>query len=139
MNNFSKKHNTNESPDPSIKEKIFSHTKNSELPCAVAFKIAKELGVSAEKVGKTADLLNVRLTKCQLGLFGYTPEKKIIKPKNTIDPTIDSAIQKASVDNRLPCENAWDIAASFRVPRMTISSACESLGMKIDKCQLGAF
>jgi len=136
---FTTKHDSGTKPDPIIKDKIFSHIKGNELPCAVAFQIAGELGVSPGDIGKTADLIHVRLVKCQLGLFGYAPEKKIIKPLETIDPGIESAIQKAAIDKRLSCENAWNIAVSLNVHKMTISGTCEAIGMKINKCQLGAF
>jgi len=139
MNNYSNKHNAGEKSNPLIKEKIIAHATQNELPCAVAFKIAKELGVSEMEIGKNVDLIDFRLTKCQLGLFGYTPEKKIIKSKSTVDPEIKTAIKKALVDKRLTCENAWSIAKSYDVHKMTISAACESMGIKITKCQLGAF
>lgn len=139
MNSFSNKHGADEKPDPRVKEKIIRHTVENELPCAVAFNIAKELNMLAIQVGKNADLLNYRLTKCQLGLFGYTPEKKIVKSQTTIDPEIKAAIQKALMEGRLPCEKAWSIASSFSVHKMMISAACEFMGIKINKCQLGAF
>lgn len=139
MDDFSKKHPAEEKPDSVIQDKILNSIKGSELPCAVAFSIAGELGVAAGEVGKTADLLDLRLTKCQLGLFGYTPEKKILKPLSDVDPDPASAVRKASVDNRLSCKEAWDIAASLKVPKMRISGACETMGIKIIKCQLGAF
>jgi len=78
---FADKHGAGVRVNELIKEKIISQTKNNELACAKAFKIADELNVSAAEVGKTADLLEMRLAKCQLGLFGYKPEKKIVKPK----------------------------------------------------------
>jgi hypothetical protein len=40
---FSQKHGNQIAVDPSIKEKIVAHAKGSELPCAVAFKLAEEL------------------------------------------------------------------------------------------------
>ena len=139
MVDFSKKHSGNEKPDPIIRDAILNSIKGSELPCAVAFSIAGELGIAAAEIGKAADLLDLRLTKCQLGLFGYTPEKKILKPLSAVDPDMEKAIRKASVDNRLSCRDAWDIAALFKVPKMKISGACEAMGLKIKPCQLGAF
>jgi len=139
MNNFSNKHNAGIKPNPLIKEKIIDNAVDNKLPCAIAFKIAKELGVSASEIGKNADLINFRLTKCQLGLFGYTPEKKIIKPQDTVDDEIKTTIKTAVVDNKLTCENAWQIAATYNVHKLAVSAACEFMGIKITKCQLGAF
>lgn len=139
MNNFSSKHSAGEKPNPMVSEKIIKHAMENELPCAVAFSITKELGIPAIEIGKNMDLLNYRLTKCQLGLFGYKPEKKIVKKQNSVDPEIKTAIEKALIESKLTCENAWSIAASFGVHKITISAACESMGIKINKCQLGAF
>ena len=42
---------------------------NGALPCAVAHRLAEELGVSIPDVGWAADAAKVRITKCQLGCF----------------------------------------------------------------------
>ncbi len=39
------------------------------LPCAVAHRLAEQLGVSVPDVGWAADVAKVRITKCQLGCF----------------------------------------------------------------------
>jgi len=41
----------------------------SRVPCASALEIAKSLGITAAAVGKTADKLNIRIKKCQIGCF----------------------------------------------------------------------
>ena len=111
-----------EKPDSSIANEILQRAKNAELPCAIAFDIAKALDVPAARVGRTADLLNVRLTQCQLGLFGYQPNKKIVKPHTQIDPNVKDAVLNALLDERLPCEYAWDIASRLNIAKMTVSS-----------------
>jgi len=35
-------------------------------------------------VGGTIDLLEIHLNKCQLGLFGYSPKKMIVKPAENV-------------------------------------------------------
>ena len=55
--------------DTELEEKVTSSLVDGKLPCAVAFKIAKELKVSPQKVGETADKLGIRIAKCQLGCF----------------------------------------------------------------------
>ena len=113
--------------------------RNGELACAVAFSVAEELGKTPQQVGKAADLLGFRLVKCQLGLFGYAPEKKIVKPKRPEDPELAAAIREAAAQGRLSCRETWRIAARFGLRKMAVSSACEALGQKIKPCQLGAF
>jgi hypothetical protein len=105
----------------------------------VAFKIAETLQVSPSDVGKTADLLEMTLVKCQLGLFGYKPNKKIVKAKAPENSDLEKAIRDALIDGKLPCRKAWDIARSQDLSKMAISAVCEHLKIKIKPCQLGAF
>ena len=136
---FSTKHESDEKPDTSIKNEILNRTKNEKIPCAVAFEISKVLQISPAKVGKTADLMNFKLTKCQLGLFGYQPNKKIVKPQDSINVDVKDAVIDALVQERLSCKQAWDIASRLQVSKMTVSGACETMGIKIKDCQIGAF
>ena len=136
---FADKHGVDVRVNEWVKEHIIGQTQNNELACAKAFKIADELNVSAAEVGKTADLLNMKLVKCQLGLFGYTPEKKIVKPKAASTIKLESAIQDSLAEGALPCAKAWEIARNFDISKMTVSAVCEQLKIKIRPCQLGAF
>ena len=136
---FADKHNSDTKIDERIKNALEQETKNNEVPCAVAFKIAKKLEIPPSDVGKTADLLEMHLVKCQLGLFGYKPDKKIVKPKAPEDSNLEKAIRDALIDGKLPCRKAWDIARSQDLSKMTISGVCEYLKIKIKPCQLGAF
>ena len=136
---FSDKHGPAASVDGSIKDKVAANAKEGELPCAVAFKIVDELKTTPAEVGKTVDLLDFRLVKCQLGLFGYKPDKKIVKPKFLEDPELENTIRSALSDEKLACRDAWDIARQFQVSKLTVSNACEALKIKIKPCQLGAF
>jgi hypothetical protein len=136
---FVEKHGPDAQPDSVIKNEIIKRTPKNEIPCAVAFEIAKELQVSPDAVGMTADLINYRLVKCQLGLFGYRPQKKIVTPHHTVTEDLKNAISEALVQGRLSCKSAWDIATRFNVHKMKVSGACEAMGVKITYCQLGAF
>ena len=136
---FAEKHESNAQVNEKIKDHILRQTKNNELPCAVAHKIAADLNVSPAEVGKTADLLEMMLVKCQLGLFGYRPGKKAVKPKSPQSQDLAEAIRAALVEKKLSCRAAWDIAHRFNLPKMAVSAACEALNIKIKPCQLGAF
>jgi len=52
-----------------LEAKIKSALVDGRLPCAIAFRIAKEMKVSPRDVGKAADRLSVKLCACQLGCF----------------------------------------------------------------------
>ncbi len=136
---FSAKHGPDAQADPIIKDKVIKNAAKGDLPCAVAFKIAGELGVPPAEIGKTVDLLDLRLSKCQLGLFGYKPDKKAVKSRAPENRPMEDAIRNALDDGKLACCDAWNIASRFKVPKMTVSSACEFLSVKIKPCQLGAF
>ncbi|MGD1971640.1 MAG: hypothetical protein PVF24_08495, partial [Desulfobacterales bacterium] len=58
---FANKHDSDAKIDERIKNALEQQTKNNEVPCAVAFKIAETLQVSPSDVGKTADLLEMTL------------------------------------------------------------------------------
>jgi len=52
-----------------LETKIKSALVDGRLPCAIAFRIAKELKVSPREVGDAANRLSVKLCACQLGCF----------------------------------------------------------------------
>ncbi len=133
------KHKSDATPDSSIKYEILKHSLNSELSCVSAFLIAKRCNVSPCKVGMIANLINCRLVKCRMGLFGYKPDKKIVIPVKTTNQNIKNTITNNLVKGKLACEIAWGIASFFKVNKMTVSGICEDMNIKINKCQLGAF
>jgi hypothetical protein len=136
---FSEKHAVDTQMDPAVKQKVEDKAVNNEIACAVAFRIAEELNATPADVGKGIDLLDIKLVKCQLGLFGYSPGKKAVKPKSPRSRDLEEAIRLALVEKKLSCRAAWDIAHRFKVPKMAVSAACEALNIKIKPCQLGAF
>jgi hypothetical protein len=136
---YAKKH----PPDRKVRSEIANALKkrisDGEMSCAVAHEIAGDLRVSPAEVGFVLDSLEVRIVKCQLGLFGYRPEKKVVKPAETVPQALEEAIQKQLISDRLSCKAAWEIAERFKKGRMEVSSACEALKKKMSPCQLGAF
>ena len=137
--NYPGKHQAGEQPDEAIKIEIEKKTKSGELPCAVAFAISDNLGVPTAEVGKTADLMNYELVKCQLGLFGYKPGRRIVKPAESPDPNIEKAVTESLEGGKISCKTLWAIADRLNVPKLTVSNVCEALKIKIKSCQLGAF
>jgi hypothetical protein len=137
--NFSEKHSRMDAVDPALKSFILDRVEAGELSCKKAFDIADELTAPVGKIGKTIDLLNIKLIKCQLGLFGYKPKKKALKPLRAVDPDLKHAIMEALTEEKLSCRRAWEISSQFNVSKITVSSTCEYLGIKIGDCQLGAF
>jgi hypothetical protein len=125
--------------DYKIKEAIEKISINGNLACEEAARIASTLDKSMAEVGSTLDVQEVSITKCQLGLFGYQPNKIIVSPAPTVDPKMEEVIRKKLVNGCLPCEAAWEIANAFACSKIKVASACETLSIKIKPCQLGAF
>ena len=136
---FAKKHPAERKVNPLIADEVKGRSPEGEIPCAVAFEIVAHQKSTPEEVGFTLDALEVRVVKCQLGLFGYQPIKRIVKPTQSLPVALRDEIQKALTKNRLTCTAAWDIAARLGLRKMEVSSACETMGIKISSCQLGAF
>jgi hypothetical protein len=126
-----------------IKAKIKSSLVNGQLPCTVAHVIAYELGVKPLQVGQTASEIEVALSLCQLGCFGYGPKaegkSKILRPAAKKDENIMERLRSTAVEGSIPCLRLWQIAAEFGLERLAVSNAAEALGLKIRPCQLGCF
>ncbi len=136
---FSQKHSPDRKMNDHVAKSVREKAKDRELTCSQAFDIAKKMEVTPEEVGFTVDRLEIAISRCQLGLFGYSPVRRIVKPAETIANELEKAIRESLIENRLPCAAAWDIARTFRIARIKVCSACESMKIKITRCQLGAF
>ena len=136
---YAQKHAPTQELNQSIAKIVRERAEKGGLSCSSAFMIAAELDVLPAEVGLALDLLEIPVMQCQLGLFGYKPKKRLVKPAEVISPALKKAIHKSLVKGRLPCLAAWDIAESLTVTKLAVSMACEYLKIKIFKCQLGAF
>ena len=133
------KYQSEDQLDPERRQWILAHSREGRLPCAVAFQIVEKKNMSPEEIGAYADVLQIRLAKCQLGLFGYQPEKRIVKKVATIDARLQEALRQKAANNRLACADAWEIAATLKISKLEVGNACETMSIKMHSCQLGAF
>ena len=122
-----------------ITEAVKKRSRQGALTCPLAFKIAGELVVLPGEVGKAMDVLEINIVKCQLGLFGYSPVRRIVQPAESVPEELEAAIRKALKDDRLPCAEIFRIAGEFKLAKIRVSGACEKLKIRISTCQLGAF
>jgi hypothetical protein len=139
---YAAKHPPGSKPDDKVALAVKDALKEGKLSCAAASRISKDLGVSMEEIGRTADLLEVRINKCIYGLFGRTDKsgnKMPVKPAATVSDKMRKAIDERLDDGRLSCADGWEIADTLGAPRKSIAGICETLKVKINKCQLGAF
>ncbi|HNS55327.1 MAG TPA: hypothetical protein PLQ15_04690 [Syntrophales bacterium] len=124
---------------PEVAELLKKKKVDGAMTCPLAFQAAGELGLTPAEVGLALDLMEIPISKCQLGLFGYSPVSRILQPADSVPGDLDAAIRAALKDGRLPCAAAFRIAADFKLAKIRVSSACEKLKIKISACQLGAF
>lgn len=136
---YSNKHPEGRETNPEIVKEIEKKVNNGNLTCSAASIIAGNAGVSPGEIGFTLDMMEVRIIRCQMGIFGYEPEKKVVKSMDTVSGELESAIRDKLIEGKLSCTLAWEIAKNLKIPKMDVSSACEKLGIKINSCQLGAF
>ncbi|MBL0712886.1 MAG: hypothetical protein JJV98_04230 [Desulfosarcina sp.] len=136
---YAAKHDASVAVDADLSRALESAIKNGGLRCQTAHAIARRQNKSPLEAGTAADLLNVRIVRCQLGLFGYLPRKRIVKPAETVDPALAAEIRAALENGRLPCKTAWAIADRRQLPRLAVAETCEALKIKMCDCQLGAF
>jgi len=136
---YARKHKRGAVVDPVLRDALLKSAAEGKLACKVAFDVANRLGVLPDAVGRAADLLELRLVKCQLGLFDHPPKKKIVKPADSVPPEMKKTIPAGLVNKRLPCQTAWEIAIELGIRKMEVGAACDAIGIKINKCQLGAF
>jgi hypothetical protein len=136
---FASKHTAGTKADEGISAAIREKAAEGEISCHNASAIAQKMNVEMAVVGVNIDLQNLRIVRCQMGLFGYKPESRIVKVAASVAPKLEGAIKSALIGGRLPCVAAWAIAEAQQLPRMDVASACEALGIKVKPCQLGAF
>jgi hypothetical protein len=122
-----------------LADALLSKAMDGTISCIHAEHIAAELKLTMGEVGVAVDLMEIRINKCQLGLFGYGPKKMAVKPADTVAPDLEEAIRRSLVNGRIPCLSSWELAEQFGIKKMDVSAACEALKIKVKPCQLGAF
>ena len=52
-----------------LEKRLYKASKENRILCSSALAIAKSLNISPGEVGRAANKLNIRISKCQLGCF----------------------------------------------------------------------
>jgi hypothetical protein len=115
---------------------------DGKIDCAAAERVAAALELPLPAVGETLDARELKIVKCQLGLFGFGTTRHsgaVIMPAPEVSAELEGAIRAALVGGRMPCAAAWKIADRLGLGRIEVAEACEGLAIKIKPCQLGAF
>jgi hypothetical protein len=137
--------------DDRIHQAILEHLEDGKLPCNHAFALAQSLDVDPLRVGMTANEAGIRISRCQLGLFGYGPKAegkhKIVHPMDQVPERLaarlraetESGPQAQAGEKGITCTAIWRVADGLGYRRIEASSAVEAMGIKVSRCQLGCF
>lgn len=139
---YSTKHRSSTIINEQVARMVREKSPGGEIACVTCEKISKELEVEISEVGITVDLLEIKIKKCQLGLFGYGKKPNHGKDIQVADPVSDEmkcAIEEAAENGEVTCAALWTIADQLGTKRKEVSAACETLKLKIRECQLGTF
>ncbi len=139
---YAAKHTIDIKPDARIAEAITNQLQDGKLWCASACNISDELDISLEVVGRNADLIEARITKCLLGFFGHRDaEGNKIKPEpaESVPSAVQEAINARIENGRLGCAALWEIGRETNTSKKNLGRICQTLDIKIVRCQLGAF
>lgn len=128
-----------------IRASIQAHLdEKGQLPCEAAHRIARELGIDPLSVGEQATASGIRITRCQLGFFGYAEKKglpgyKIVRQLERVPEAAAAAVRQASSDGAISCAALWQIGEAQDLSKSDMGNVAETLGIKVHPCQLGCF
>jgi hypothetical protein len=116
---------------------------NGKLPCNQAFAMAAVLDLEPLYVGLAANEAGVRISRCQLGLFGYGPKAqgkhKIVHAMDNVPERLAARLRTEAAEGGITCAAVWNAADGLGFKRIEASSAVEAMGLKVSHCQLGCF
>jgi hypothetical protein len=126
-----------------LHQAIREHLEDGELHCSQAHALAQSLGVQPLIVGLGANELDIRISRCQLGLFGYGPKSegkhKIVHAMDKVPERLAAQLRAAADGGNITCAAVWRIADRLGYRRIEASSAVEAMGIRVSRCQLGCF
>ena len=129
--------------DNTLRQAMEDRLEGGQLPCKHAFALVQTLGVDPLTVGRAANDADIRISRCQLGLFGYGPKAqgkhKIVEPMDDVPHRLSARLRAASRDGGITCRGLWRVADGLGYRRLEASSAAEAMGLKVTHCQLGCF
>ena len=104
---------------------------NGRLSCLKAFKVAKLLGIKPIKKADTCKNENIKITSCELGVFGKIAFE-------TYEEDIYKNIKQHYKNNtQVTCKTLWKEAQSTSLRR--VGSTVKNSDVDVIYCQLGCF
>jgi hypothetical protein len=122
-----------------LESAVKSALKDGYLPCAVGWKIAKDIAIPRIAVGAVMDKLGVRITDCQLGFFKVETIPHVGTAPQEPPPEITTGLRELDAAHTLTCLATFELARRLKTTPMRVSEVANILGLKIRACQLGCF
>ena len=139
---YAAKHTIDIKPDEKIAGAITDQLQNGKLSCTAACAISAQQEVSLAAIGRNADLIEARITKCLLGFFGHrdaSGEKLKPEPALSVPKAVEEAIAARGQNGVLTCKALWDVGRETNTSKKELGRICQTLNLKVVRCQLGAF
>jgi hypothetical protein len=129
--------------DEALHQAILNRLEDGHLSCSQAHAIAQALGVDPLVIGRAADDADVRISRCQLGLFGYGPKAqgkhKIVNPLEDVPAQLAAYLRAEAGEDGISCFAIWSVAERLGYKRIVAAGAVEAMGLRVSRCQLGCF
>ncbi len=129
--------------DERIHQAMLDRLEDGRLPCNQCHAIARILDVDPLTVGMAANEAGIRISHCQLGLFGYGPKAegkhKIVHAMDEVPERLAARLRANATDGAITCKAIWKVADGLGFPRLEACSAVEAMGIRVSRCQLGCF
>jgi hypothetical protein len=94
-------------------------------------------------VGFAANEAGIRISRCQLGLFGYGPKAegkhKIVHAMDEVPERLAARVRAAADEGAITCAAIWKVADGLGYRRIEASSAVEAMGLRVSHCSLACF
>ena len=129
--------------DERLHQAMLDRLEDGKLPCNQAHAIAQRLEIEPLAVGLAANEADIRISSCQLGLFGFGPKSegkhKIVHPMEDVPERLAARLRAQACADGITCAAIWEIADELGYIRLEASSAVEAMGLRVSRCQLGCF
>jgi hypothetical protein len=129
--------------DERLHQFMLDRLEDGQLPCNQAHAIAHILEAEPLVVGLAANEADIRISRCQLGLFGFGPKSegkhKIVHPMEDVPERLAARLRAQAGPDGLTCAAIWEIADELGYKRPEASAAVEAMGLRVSRCQLGCF
>jgi hypothetical protein len=129
--------------DERLRQAVLDRLEDGNLPCNQAHAIAQTLKIEPLAVGFAANDADIRISRCQLGLFGFGPKSegkhKIVHPMDEVPERLAARLRAEADGDSITCTAIWKVADGLGYKRIEASSAAEAMGLKVSRCQLGCF